>query len=90
LNGGGHFLTGDQPREVQTRINPGGGGVADVLLVANLVAQAMAQGRSKANAAPFDVQVIGLQGRMVKAAGGLGVRGYLFAGWSGASHNPTT
>ena len=48
-------------------------GVTDVLLVANLVAQAMAQSRSKVRAAPFDVQVIGLQGRMVKAAGGIGV-----------------
>ncbi len=42
-------------------------GVADVLLMANLVAQGM----GRMGAAPFEVKVIGLQGRIVKAAGGL-------------------
>jgi transcriptional regulator GlxA family with amidase domain len=42
-------------------------GVADVLLMGNLVAHAM--GRS--GPAPFEVKVIALQGRIIKAAGGL-------------------
>ncbi len=40
-------------------------GVADVLLMANLVAQGM----GRADAAPFEVHVITAQGRIVKAAG---------------------
>jgi transcriptional regulator GlxA family with amidase domain len=42
-------------------------GVADVLLVANLVAKGMGK------AQPFDIHVLGLQGSMVKAAGGIGI-----------------
>jgi transcriptional regulator GlxA family with amidase domain len=44
-------------------------GVADVLLVANLVAQGM----GKAQHVAFDIHVVGLQGQMVKAAGGIGL-----------------
>jgi transcriptional regulator GlxA family with amidase domain len=42
-------------------------GVADVLLMANLVAQGM----GKLNYHPLEVHVVGLQGSMVKAAGGI-------------------
>jgi transcriptional regulator GlxA family with amidase domain len=42
-------------------------GVADVLLIANLVARGM----GKPNVQPFDIHVVGLQGRMVNAAGGI-------------------
>jgi transcriptional regulator GlxA family with amidase domain len=42
-------------------------GIADVLLVANHVAQAM----GKAEAARLDVRVVSMQGRMVRAAGGI-------------------
>jgi transcriptional regulator GlxA family with amidase domain len=42
-------------------------GVADLLLVANLVAKAMGKAPEQA----FEVHVVGLQGRMVKAAGGI-------------------
>jgi transcriptional regulator GlxA family with amidase domain len=42
-------------------------GVADVLLIANLVAQGM----GKLNFKPLEIHVIGLQGRMVNAAGGI-------------------
>jgi transcriptional regulator GlxA family with amidase domain len=44
-------------------------GVADVLLVANLVAQGM----GKTHAKPFDIRVVGLHGRVVQAAGGIGL-----------------
>jgi transcriptional regulator GlxA family with amidase domain len=42
-------------------------GVADVLLIANLVAQGM----GKLNYQALDVHIVGLQGTMVKAAGGI-------------------
>lgn len=42
-------------------------GVADLLLVANLVAKAMGKAPEQA----FEVHVVGLQGRMVRAAGGI-------------------
>jgi transcriptional regulator GlxA family with amidase domain len=42
-------------------------GITDVLLVANHVAQAM----GKTEAAPLEVRVISMQGRMVRAAGGI-------------------
>ena len=42
-------------------------GIADVLLVANHVARAM----GKAVATPLEVRVVSLQGRMVRAAGGI-------------------
>jgi transcriptional regulator GlxA family with amidase domain len=44
-------------------------GVADLLLVANLVAKAMGKAPEQA----FEVHVVGLQGRMVRAAGGIDI-----------------
>lgn len=47
--------------------------IADVLLIATHMANAMAKTMGKVAGAPFDVQVIGLQGKSVNVAGGIAV-----------------
>lgn len=47
--------------------------IADVLLIATHMANAMARAMGKVAGAPFDVQVIGLLGKSVNVAGGIAV-----------------